>query len=159
LLENEKEEFKLLTDKKAKQRALFKFWTIRDPKPETKVNEKMIEYDKRISFADTYFKQGMLPGWRTERGRTLLKYGFPTQRNIFPQRDAKVAAEEWFYSEIRGGVYFYFVDRLMNNTFILAHSTMPNEIFNEYWYSDYNPAIESDGSNRFRQDDRNQIRK
>jgi hypothetical protein len=67
----------------------------------------------------------MLPGWRTERGRTLLKYGFPTQRNIFPQRDAKVAAEEWFYSEIRGGVYFYFVDRLMNNTFILAHSTMP----------------------------------
>ena len=157
--QNEKDEFKLLTDYKAKQRAIFKYWTLRDPKPETKVNEKMIEYDKRISFADTYFKQGSLSGWRTERGRTLLKYGFPTQRNIYPQRDTKVAAEEWFYSEIRGGVYFYFVDRLMNNTFILAHSTMPNEVFNEYWYTDYNPAIESDGSLRFKQDDRNQIRK
>lgn len=159
LTESEKDEYKLLTDVKAKQRALFKFWTLRDPKPETKVNEKMVEYDKRIQFANTYFNQGGLDGWRSERGRTLLKYGFPTQRNIFPQRDNKVAAEEWFYAEIRGGVHFYFVDRLMNNTFILAHSTMINEVFNPYWYSDYNPAMDSDGSDRFRRDDRLQNRR
>lgn len=158
LEEYEKEEYKLLTDNKARQRALFKFWLVRDNKQDTKVNEKRIEYDKRINFAETYFLQGIMPGWKTERGRTLLKYGFPTQRNLHPQRDNKAAAEEWFYAEIRGGVYFYFVDRLFNGNFVLAHSTMINEVYNPYWYQDYNPAIESDGSDRFRIDQRYQQR-
>jgi|GEM_PF-390902 len=152
--EYEKEEYQLLTDNKAKQRALFKYWLIRDTKQDTKVNEKRIEYDKRISFAETYFLQGIMLGWKTERGRTLLKYGFPTQRNLHPQRDNKAAAEEWFYAEIRGGVYFYFVDRLFNGNFVLAHSTMINEVYNPYWFQDYNPAIESDGSDRFKIDQR-----
>lgn len=157
--EYEKEEYQLLTDNKARQRALFKYWLVRDTKQDTKVNEKRIEYDKRISFAETYFLQGMMPGWKTERGRTLLKYGFPTQRNLHPQRDNKAAAEEWFYAEIRGGVYFYFVDRLFNGNYVLAHSTMINEVYNPYWYQDYNPAIESDGSDRFKIDERFQQRR
>lgn len=152
----EKDGYKLLTDLKAKQRAIFKYWIVRDPKPETKVNEKMIEFDKRVKYSETYFNQGGIAGWRTERGRTLLKYGFPTERNIYPQKDERVPAEEWFYAEIRGGVYFYFVDRLQNGTFILAHSTMPGEVYNPYWYTDYKPAIDSDGSLRFQQEDRYQ---
>lgn len=147
----EKEEYSYLTELKAKQRALFKYWTNRDPNPNTKINEKFVEYQKLIDYANHYFAFGNKEGWQTERGRIVLKYGMPTERVVYPSKgmDQK-GAEEWLYAEIMGGVYFFFVDVMSNGNFTLVHSTMTGEIFNSAWFKQYKPAIEDDGSGKYR---------
>ncbi len=135
---NEISQWKNLTDLKAKQRFIYRFWRQRDPDSETLINEKRLEYDEFIKFANTYFTYGnFVEGWNTERGRTLLKYGFPTQRDRFVAVDTDKAYEDWFYTEIQGGVHFYFVDVQGFGNYILVHSTALNELKNPNWYKQY----------------------
>lgn len=135
---NEISQWKKLTDLKAKQRFLYRFWRQRDPDPETLINEKRVEYDEFIKFANTYFTYGnFVEGWNTERGRIVLKYGFPTQRDRFVEIDTDKAYEDWFYTEIQGGVHFYFVDVQGFANYILVHSSAMNELKNPNWYKQY----------------------
>lgn len=153
----EKEEFERLSSLQGKRRALFKYWQNRDPDTTTAYNEALEKYEKRVNFAETYFISGMSKnGWDSDRGYVLLKYGFPTQRDQFPSRGDQRAAEEWFYSELNGGSFFYFVDVSRNSNFILVHSTIPEEIQNFNWFDEYNTAIEDDGSQRYRNNRINQ---
>ena len=60
------------------QKAFFKrFWAERDPNPETKKNELMDEYFKRVNYADQHFSSFSSPGWISDRGRILIKFGPP----------------------------------------------------------------------------------
>lgn len=158
LTDYEVEKFELLNTTRAKQRALFEYWKERDTDPQTPVNEYLTEYKSRIEYADKYFSRGdIISGWKTERGRVLLKYGFPTNREVFRAQNGKKAAEEWQYDELYGGSYFFFVDRFGDNSFLLVHTTVPNGVKNFNWFDEFNPAIENDGSpkyNNSRNDDR-----
>lgn len=139
----EKNQYKQLDFLKAKQRALFKYWKYRDTDTTTKINERKIEYDKAVQYADTYFHfSSQTEGWRTDRGRVLLTYGFPTDVDRFEEKEGKNACEIWYYGDIRGGVYFYFVDVNNYNNYILVHSTMINELYDDKWMERYNPAID-----------------
>ncbi len=150
LTEFEVEKYELLNSLRAKQRALYSFWFERDPDTTTAVNELMTEFHKRVDFASKYFSRGdIMPGWKTERGRIMLKYGFPSNREIFRASSGKKAAEEWQYDELYGGTYFFFVDRFGDNSFLLVHSTAPNEIKNYNWFEEFNPAIDNDGSPKY----------
>jgi GWxTD domain-containing protein len=53
------------------------FWGRRDPDPSTPVNEFRQTYYQRIAMADKSFREGK-PGWKTDRGRTLVLLGPPT---------------------------------------------------------------------------------
>lgn len=150
LTEYEREEFQRLTTLRARQRAMYKYWNSRDPDTTTVQNEFLTEYEKRVQFAETYFaRRAGENGWDTDRGYVLLKYGFPTDRQRYESRESKNAAEEWFYAEMMGGVWFFFVDKYGDQRFLLVHSNMPGEIKNWNWFQDYNPAIENDGSPRY----------
>ena len=110
----------------------------------------MTKFQDRIEYATKYFSRGdIMPGWKTERGRILLKYGFPTNREIFRAKSGRKAAEEWQYDDLYGGSYFFFVDRFGDNSFLLVHSTAPNEIKNYNWFQEFNPAIDNDGSPKY----------
>lgn len=150
LSEFEIEKYESLSTLRGKQRAIYNYWLERDTDTTTAINEKLSEYKERISFANKYFSRGdIMPGWKTERGRVLLKYGFPTNREIYRQRGEQKAAEEWQYDELYGGSYFFFIDRFNDNSFLLVHSTTPGEVKNYNWFEEFNPAIDNDGSPRY----------
>lgn len=131
-----------LTDLKAKQRALFTYWRSKDTDTTTYYNEAKEDFDKAVRYANQYYQfSPSIEGWRTDRGRVLLKYGFPMVVEKFPRNGEKIPCEIWYYGEAGGGMYFYFVDNTGFNNFILAHSTIFGENQNEYWIEEYNPAI------------------
>jgi GWxTD domain-containing protein len=140
-----------LTTLEGKQRYLYRFWKIRDTDSSTILNEKKMEFDDLVSFANTYFNYGFYKdGWNTDRGKILLKYGFPTQRDRINADGTDRAYEDWFYAEIQGGVHFYFVDVMGFGNYILVHSTASNEIQNPRWYDDYvkNKKVSNDDQNQ-----------
>ncbi len=53
------------------------FWERRDPDPSTSINEFRQTYYQRLAIADKAFKAGK-PGWKTDRGRTFILLGPPT---------------------------------------------------------------------------------
>ncbi|MCX6156341.1 MAG: GWxTD domain-containing protein [Candidatus Kapabacteria bacterium] len=137
---DEKESWNNLNEIKGKQRYLYKFWLIRDPNPDTKINEKREEFLSCVEMANMQFAVSFnRQGWNTERGQILLKMGKPTKRDIHIATQGNRAYEEWFYAEKFGGVYYYFVDKSGFNNFILVHSTVPGETYNANWYNDNVP--------------------
>jgi GWxTD domain-containing protein len=150
LTEYEIEKYHSLNSLRARQRAIFNYWQSRDTDTSTTVNEYMSEYQKRVEFASQFFSRGnIMPGWKSERGRVLLKYGFPTNREIYRAKSDKNAAEDWQYDDLYGGCYFIFVDKFGDNSFQLVHSSAPNEIKNYNWYEEFKPAIENDGNPKY----------
>ena len=55
-----------------------KFWQARDPNPLTPENEFRAEFEKRISFSDTYFSVEEKRGSETDRGLVFALLGPPT---------------------------------------------------------------------------------
>lgn len=154
LTEYEIDQFEKLIDYKAKRRAIYKYWHIRDTDTSTVINEKREDFLKRISFAEKMFGNGLEnSGWRTDRGKVVLKYGIPPIRNINLREGDRVECEEWFYDDLAGGLYFYFVQRFSLTNLILVHSNAIGEPKDLNWVQNYNPNIRVDGSSQFQ--DRN----
>ena len=143
-----------LNDTKAKQRFLFKFWSQRDSDTNTVWNEYLREFRSNVEFANNFFSYGKnSQGWKTERGRVLLKYGMPTNREVHISSGLERAYEEWFYENVQGGVYFYFVDISSIGNFILTHSTAMGETYYPDWFNRYVPTTPD---NRMNNDSQNQ---
>lgn len=127
-----------LTELRARQRFLFRFWLQRDPDPSTPHNEALEDFRQRLQYANTYFASSRWrTGWRSDRGRVLLRYGYPTQRESINATPSQRSHEIWFYSEVRGGTYFYFVDMTGFNDYVLVHSTYPGEPYAPDWQNRY----------------------
>lgn len=134
----EKELYKNLSTVDAKRRFLFQFWRKRNPDTTLIYNKAYDDFQQKINYANKFFSVGnQIEGWKTDRGRVLIQYGEPTSREYFPREPNKRSYEIWFYSELQGGAYFYFVDLSGNGNYILVHSTAINEPFNENWYTDF----------------------
>ncbi len=114
------------------------FWKTRDPDPDTEENEYREAYYERIAYVNEHFSSG-IPGYKTDRGRTYLKYGKPDEVDSHPAGGAyqgdpgegfgatsTYPFEKWFYRNIpgRAGAEIEFVDptgtgeyRIANNPF------------------------------------------
>jgi GWxTD domain-containing protein len=130
-------QFKLLSTTEAKQRMLFLFWQARDLDTTDAYNESLYKFKEMVKFAQSYFSYGKTPGWMTDRGKIVIKYGLPGNRLQYPFRADSRPYEEWFYEDIQGGVYFYFVDTFANGNYELVHSTANGEIQYDNWYNEY----------------------
>ena len=84
-----------------------RFWKRRDPTPETPQNEFRDEFFARVRQANEQFSSGG-QGWRTDRGRTYIRYGPPDQIESYPMNLDSPAYEIWTY--VRSGRRFVFVD-------------------------------------------------
>jgi GWxTD domain-containing protein len=128
-----------LTAVPAKRRFLFRFWLQHDPDTSTPANERYEEFRKAREYAAQFYRTQRFPqGWNSDRGRVLLKYGFPTQIDrAYFNMDGARPHEIWRYDNIQGGVIFVFVDIDGTENFVLVHSTALYEIRNENWYRQF----------------------
>lgn len=87
--------------------SLFKqFWASRDPTPGTKRNETMIEYYRRIGYANDMFSVPQLDGWATDRGMVYITIGLP---DIIDRQEFALGskpAELWVYNSMRLNLLF-----------------------------------------------------
>ncbi|MCD6376875.1 MAG: GWxTD domain-containing protein [Caldisericaceae bacterium] len=93
---------------KEKQAFFERFWKERDPDPSTAKNELKDEYFRRVNYANTYFSTMTQDGWATDRGRILIKFGFPDDIERHPFEIDSPPYEIWQYYNLRKT--FLFVD-------------------------------------------------
>ncbi|MDZ7374705.1 MAG: GWxTD domain-containing protein [candidate division KSB1 bacterium] len=120
-------------DVESKRRFLAEFWKRRDPDPGTPENEARTDYLRRLEYANAHFGYARRPGWRSDRGRILLQYGWPDHVDRQVGEMIENPYEIWSYEKVQGGVIFVFVDRRRVNEYELVHSTAVGEIKNENW--------------------------
>jgi GWxTD domain-containing protein len=91
------------------------FWLRRDPTPDTVKNEYKEEHYRRLAYVNQRFAS-MLPGWKTDRGRTYIVYGPPDEI------ESHATVEAWRYRYVEGigpNVTLRFVDSKGKGDFIL----------------------------------------
>jgi GWxTD domain-containing protein len=105
----ERQAFLTLTADGDRDLFIEEFWRHRDPTPGTPDNEFRTEHYRRIDFADSRFGAGRaLPGWRTDRGRTLIILGPPFDIQRVASADT-VPIEIWYYlTDLRSDLATYF---------------------------------------------------
>ena len=93
------------------------FWGRRDPAPGTGRNEALIEFFRRVRYAESHF-QGFGPGWRSDMGRIHIKYGLPDQVETRTAPGGIFTLEIWTYG--RPQRRFVFEDRDGFGRFVLV---------------------------------------
>jgi len=114
-------------DDNGKNELLRRFWKQRDPVPETKENEALIEHAKRYRYADQNFSEnfaGGLKGSQTERGRIYIKYGPWDEREVTTNALQNKPADIWTYDN---GRQFIFYDKSGIGKFVLLYSKTSEE--------------------------------
>ena len=95
--------YKHLADDRAREEFIGEFWQKRDPLPDTPENEARAEFERRIAYANRWFKENRAPGrgWDTPRGRILIQLGEPDNRYLNDMiNDPNVKGyERWIYYE------------------------------------------------------------
>lgn len=85
------------------------FWARRDPSPGSTANEFRDTVQARMEAAATLFVEPFrAPGWRTDRGHVVLRYGEPDRRSRIDGTFERPASEFWEYDSPRRT--FLFVD-------------------------------------------------
>jgi GWxTD domain-containing protein len=105
--------YKQLPDLKSKDEFIDEFWKKLDPFPETPENENKVEFERRIAYANRWFKENrpMGRGWDTERGRILLQLGEPDNRELkeMLNSDYFKGYEYWIYNDYQ--LELIFIDK------------------------------------------------
>jgi GWxTD domain-containing protein len=92
------------------------FWRRRDPTPETDRNEALLEFFRRLRYAEQRF-QSFGPGWRSDMGRIYIKFGPPDQTESRSATTDTPQLEVWYYN--RPYRRFVFADREGFGRFVL----------------------------------------
>jgi GWxTD domain-containing protein len=121
----ERTSFHLLKNDEERSQFIAQFWYRRDPTPDTVENESEDEYYRRVLYANENFATPSKPGWRTDRGRTLILVGPPDQitsgAQILP-KGAAAKAQVWNYRYLEGigtNVSLSFADRTGDDGYTL----------------------------------------
>jgi len=91
------------------KRFFLSFWSSRDPNPNTTLNELMEEYYRRVNYANREFSNFNEGGWLSDRGRILIKFGYPDDIERHPFELDSVPYIVWRYYSLRK--IFVFADR------------------------------------------------
>ena len=128
----EKKQYKK-SDLTGKRTLIQNFWKSRDPNPDTEANEAKILFYRRVRTAEQTYQSGFRKGWKSDRGRVLIKYGEPSEIERHPSAINTKPYEVWYYNEMEGGVQFIFLDKTGFGDMELVHSTARNELQNHDW--------------------------
>jgi GWxTD domain-containing protein len=83
--------YKKLPTREARAEFIEKFWGSLDPTPETEANERRREFWSRVAKAAELFGEGLVPGWKTDRGKVYILMGPPDRRIL------RGPSEDWIY--------------------------------------------------------------
>ncbi len=127
--DRERRRAKNIQDIDEKRRFLLDFWQRRNPNPNSPEDAVRQEFLQRVQYANDRYTNSRNEGWKTDRGRVLLKHGLPSavDPHLY-ERDA-VPYEIWEYHNIpgEGQAIFVFADRTGFGQFDLIHSTVTGE--------------------------------
>jgi len=119
-----------------RRRLLKELWDVRDPTPQTQVNELRNDFIGLVEYANEHFSFQRIEGWESDRGRILLDYGNPSEKEMHLYERGLHPYEIWKYNEIskEGDAEFVFVDKSGIGEFELLHSTVSGERKLHDWY-------------------------
>jgi GWxTD domain-containing protein len=77
------------------------FWKQTDPNPATPENEALRDYFRRITVANSRYREANTPGWLTDRGKVFVTLGEPDQsgQQLGSGNTARSRAEVWLYTQ------------------------------------------------------------
>jgi GWxTD domain-containing protein len=114
ITEAERKAFLALKTDEEREQYIDLIWLLRDPDPDTEVNEFKEEHYRRIAYANEHFSSG-IRGSKTARGRMYIKFGKPDQIESHPAggsyerpawegggRTSTYPFEIWWYRHIEG---------------------------------------------------------
>lgn len=117
----------------------------------------------KLDYANQLYKAAFTEGWKTDRGRVMMKYGKPNNVEMFPAESNLLPYEIWRYDRLdnQTNIIFVFCDRdQATNSYDLIHSNKYGEVKNPRWRDfimgngrDRNKAtIDFEDPNRYRYD-------
>ena len=119
-------------DSAGKMHFLLRFWNDNDPTPETPRNEFWEEFTRRIEYTTLHLSSGFTEGWKTDRGRILIKFGIPDEIDRHPAEVNSKPYEVWFYHQERG-IQFIFADLDGFGDYRLIYSNEETELSDPNW--------------------------
>lgn len=96
-----------IDDFKEKQQQFINYWKAKDPSPNTLENEILVEYYRRVEYANKNFKN-YREGWRSDMGMIYITLGPPDNIDRHPFDSNSKPYEIWQYYDINRR--FVFVD-------------------------------------------------
>jgi GWxTD domain-containing protein len=115
-----------------KAQFLINFWKEFDPSPASPGNEFFQKVMERYHYANKNFGWANIEGWNTDRGRVIIKYGFPDDVQQFHSQGGTRPHEIWVYEQDKSYI-FVFMDARNDGHFILIHSDKEGELPNYRW--------------------------
>ncbi|MGE5432043.1 MAG: GWxTD domain-containing protein [Syntrophomonadaceae bacterium] len=115
------DEYKKYTSDELKQ-VIDLYWKVNDPLNLTEYNERLLEHYSRVAYSNLRFttKSGGIPGWKTDKGEVVMRYGEPVKRLRYrphivggERMSVKVKTDVWEYS----GLTFGFTDEYMSGNY------------------------------------------
>ncbi len=73
------------------------FWEVKDPNPETRINEIQYEFYQRVMTANKNFQAKYNEGWDTTRGKNYIMYGDPDKIDSRRYLTDGKPYETWYY--------------------------------------------------------------
>ncbi len=111
----------------AKRRFLIDFWAVRDKNKATPVNEERIAFYQAIAKVNTLYGERGRVGWKTDRGRIVVRFGSPNEVLQRPSDGRAPPYEVWRYTNAKP-LWFIFVDRGNMGNFVLLKSNELTEL-------------------------------
>jgi GWxTD domain-containing protein len=112
------------------------YWIRTDSRQPT---DAWIKYKRLVVQVEQEFGSMLFPGFRTDRGRILLKYGPPNAKIQRPNEPEEYPYEIWQYYKIENFSnrrFVFYNPSMIGNEYVLLHSDMPGELFNNRWNLD-----------------------
>jgi len=95
---DERDAFLRLTTDAERDKFIERFWEVRNPSPGSPTNSYKDEIYRRIAYADQWYGEVGLEGWRTDRGHVYITLGAPQQVGRYYGFANVRPMEIWFYS-------------------------------------------------------------
>ncbi|MDX1440236.1 MAG: GWxTD domain-containing protein [Rubricoccaceae bacterium] len=133
--QNERSQMGNLETLDQKRQFLARFWQVRDTDSDPSVNAARREFYERLRFAEERYSSPFDEAYRTDRGRVVLKYGYPSSVDPRPFDSEMVPHEIWTYDNLpgQGAAIFVFADREGLSRYDLIHSNVTGEVSQGNW--------------------------
>jgi GWxTD domain-containing protein len=120
-----------------KRKFLANFWDMKNNSVDQTAQMFRENYLNLVMQANNTYTSSGTVGWKSHRGRVLIKYGEPDDIERNYGGAAPKDNEKWTYHLLQGGIYFIFVDVSGYGAFRLVHSNARDEVYDRNWEARY----------------------